>query len=216
MTPPPYIKAQLLETLARTSSPTRAQRQWQSRWLWMSALVFMLVVFLSFGGVHAAPRPTPFILGTAFGWLALAALCVARVLPVGSSMLGPRPLRLILTIVLVPAVAFLWMLLWNLLYPETLVPWIGRPGFRCLGLTLFMAGWPLLAMALSRRQTATAHAGMIGAALGVGVGACAGLLVQLYCPIANPAHAALGHLLPFLILAAVGAVLGRLLIIVSR
>jgi hypothetical protein len=216
MNPPPYIKTQLLESLARTSSPTRAQRQSQSRWLWMSAAAFMVVVFLSFGGVHAAPRPTPFILGTTFGWLALAVLCVAKVLPAGSSPVPPRPLRLILTIVLVPVCALVWMLLWNQLYPETLAPWIGRPGFRCLGLTLFMAGWPLLAMALSRRQTAPAHAGIIGAALGVGVGACAGLLVQLYCPIANPAHAALGHLLPLLILAAVGGVLGRLLIVVSR
>jgi hypothetical protein len=216
MTPPPYLKTQLLETLARTSSPTRAQRQSQTRWLWLSAFAALFVVFLSLGGIHAGPRPTPFILGTALGWLALAAFCITRVLPRGSAMVGPLPRQLILTIVVVPASAFVWMLLWNQLYPETLAPWIGRPGFRCLGLTLLMAAWPLLAMALSRRQTAVAHTGIVGAALGVGVGACAGLLMQLYCPIANPAHVALGHVLPILVLAAVGAVLGRLMIAISR
>jgi hypothetical protein len=38
------------------------------------------------------------------------------------------------------------------------------------------------------------------------------VLVQLYCPIAAPAHTALGHISPFLILAAAGWAVGRRLL----
>ena len=48
-----------------------------------------------------------------------------------------------------------------------------------------------------------------GAALGVASGACAGLMVILWCPVAAPVHMAIGHVLPIVALAMIGSVLGH-------
>jgi hypothetical protein len=209
MTPPPALRTQVLAAVAGISSPTRRQRRARNRALASSAVAFMLLLFLAFGGAHPGPRPGLFIAGVVLGWLLLAVAGLGGVLHGGRSMLTPSRRRLILMVLLFPVAAFAWTLLWNRLYPATLQPWPGRVGFRCLGLTLLLAAWPLLAMTLARRSSAAVHPGFLGAACGISVGACAGLLVTLVCPIANPAHTALGHILPFLVLAAAGAALGR-------
>ena len=123
-------------------------------------------------------------------------------------MLG-RPRALLVGAALAtPTVLFAWMLVWNLLYPETLRAWAGRPGFLCLDFTLAMGAWPLVALVLARRSTDPVHPRATGAALGAMVGAWAGSLIDLNCRIANPAHVALGHVLPVVILVALGAWLG--------
>jgi hypothetical protein len=145
----------------------------------------------------------------------LAVVATVAALHRGRSMLDPPRGRLILTVTLVPAAALVWTLLWNALYPQTLAPTPGRPGFRCLGVTLLLAAWPLVALALTRRRTAIARGALVGAVLGVATAASAGILVALWCPIADPAHMAVGHLLPFVVLAALGAIVGARVVAMS-
>jgi hypothetical protein len=207
MSLPPHLKAQLRGRLAREPSPTRRECLVETRWLGASAAAAMALVFLLAGGVHIGARPGPFVVAEIVGWCGLAALAAVAALHRGRSMLGPRRRRLILTAALVPPAAFAWTLLWNALYPETLVPTPGRPGLRCLGLTALLGLWPLLALARARRGTAV-HGALAGAALGVAVAAAAGVLVELWCPIADPAHVAVGHILPFALFAGLGAIAG--------
>jgi hypothetical protein len=110
-----------------------------------------------------------------------------------------------------PAVLLAWMLLWNATYPETLLASPGRIGLRCLLFTLAMAAWPLVALAYLRRERDPLHPGTAGAARGVSAGALAGIVIDLWCPCTNPTHIALGHILPMLLLMAIGAISGRLI-----
>ena len=58
------------------------------------------------------------------------------------------------------------------------------------------------------RGVHSAHPRVAGAAMGSAAGAVAWLLVDLWCPVGHPAHVLLGHVLPMLILTAVGAFAG--------
>jgi hypothetical protein len=212
---PPALKAQLRDRLRRDPSPPRPRRAAEALWLSASAVAAMVLLFLQLGGAHVGARPAPFLAGVLAGWGVLAAVATVAALHRGRSMLDPPRSRLILTATLVPAAAFAWMLLWNALYPQTLAPTPGRPGFRCLGVTLLLAAWPLVALALTRRRTAIARGALVGAALGVAMAASAGALVALWCPIADPAHTAVGHMLPFVLLAALGAIIGARIVAMS-
>jgi hypothetical protein len=118
--------------------------------------------------------------------------------------------------VLTPAVLFCWMLLWNTQFPETMTEYVARPGFRCLSFTLAMTAWPLVALSYVRRERNPSAPGAAGAARGVAMGALAGVVVDLWCPIAGPGHVLLGHITPILILMGLGAAAGRLLTGVRR
>ena len=86
------------------------------------------------------------------------------------------------------------------------VPWPGRPGFRCLGLSLAMAAPLLVAFVVIRRRSDPVHPGIAGAALGITAGVAAGTLVDLWCPIAYLPHVLLGHILPLVARGAVRCV----------
>jgi hypothetical protein len=216
MSLPPDLRSRLLAEVARTASPTRAQRRARSLGLTGAAVAFMLLAFVAVGGPHPGARPEPFLSGISLGWLLVAAGAGAGVLYRGRTMLGPSRRRLVLTILVAPLLLVAWTVLWNRLYPEALQPWPGRLGWRCFGLTLLLAAAPLLALVLTRRASVVRHPGWLGAAGGIALTAAAGLLVVLYCPIANPAHTALGHFGPFLILGLTGAALGRRWLDVGR
>jgi len=51
--------------------------------------------------------------------------------------------------------------------------------------------------------------GITGAALGMAAAIAAGGLVDLWCPVAHVEHLLLGHILPLVLLAALGALAGR-------
>ena len=122
-------------------------------------------------------------------------------------MLGRSRGWLLAISALTPLVLFGWMLLWNTRYPETMAP-SPRTGSYCIELTLAIAAWPLVLLARARRER-DANAVLTGAARGAALGALGGVLVELWCPIANPTHVAYGHILPVLLLGIVGALAGR-------
>jgi hypothetical protein len=178
-------------------------------WVVAGAVSFAALLFFLLGGAHLAPRPLPFVAGTVLGWATIALAATWIAFWRGHSMLGRHRAWLAAVVVATPAVLFGWMLLWNVRYPETMADWPGRVGFRCLGFTLAMAAWPLLALAWVRRERDPLHPGLSGAARGVAVGALGGVVVDVWCPIANPWHVLLGHVAPMLVLLAIGLVVGR-------
>jgi hypothetical protein len=151
----------------------------------------------------------PFVCGTIAGWAAIAVVATRIAFSRGASMLGRRPAWLLVLAVATPVVLFGWMLLWNLFFPETMQVWEGRIGLRCFGFTLAMAAWPLVALGYVRRERDPLQPALAGAARGVAAGALAGVVVDVWCPIANPSHVMLGHVAPMLVLMAFGALVGR-------
>ena len=208
----PDLKARILAAAKAEKSPTRASMVAQVRLVIVVAVVMALAMFFHLGGIRLEPRPIAFVCGTAIGWSIVAAVAARLAFGRGGSMLGRPRVRLVAVTVVTPLLLFGWMYIWNLSFPETMTVWPGRVGFRCLAFTLAMAAWPLVALSYLRRERDPNNASAAGAARGVAAGALAGILVDLWCPIANPAHILVGHIAPMLILMGIGAIAGRILV----
>ena len=72
-----------------------------------------------------------------------------------------------------------------------------------------MGAFPLAAFLISRRHSDPSHPRAMASALAVAAGACAWVLIDLWCPVAYLPHLLLGHVLPMVALAVIGALLGR-------
>jgi len=70
-------------------------------------------------------------------------------------------------------------------------------------------GGARVASDLDRGRRDSVHPGIAGAALGITAGVFAGTLVDLWCPVAYVPHVLLGHILPLVVVSAVGAWAGR-------
>jgi hypothetical protein len=204
----PDLKARVLAAAKKHPSPTRGGARLRVSALVALALVFAGAVFYWLGGPHLAPRPLAFVCGTILGWSLVAVAAAWLAFWRGGSMVGRRRSWLLGLAASTPAILFAWMLLWNWQYPETLIAIEGRIGLRCLAFTMAIAAWPLIALAYFRRERDPSNPGAAGAARGVAMGALAGVVVDMWCPIANPMHVLLGHVGPMLLLMGIGALAG--------
>ena len=219
----PDLKARIVNAAKREAPPTRASARRTVVLVTVAAILFAAAMFFWLGGVHIGDpksgipeRPLTFVCGTVIGWSAIAAVAMWAAFSRGGSMLGRRARWLVAVSIATPVVLFLWMLLWNAQFPQTMTEYIGRPGFRCLSFTLAMTAWPLVALSYVRRERNPSAPAAAGAARGVAMGALAGVVVDLWCPIAGPGHVLLGHITPIIILMGLGAAAGRLLTGVRR
>jgi len=159
--------------------------------------------------LRPAPRPESLLKGTVAGALIIAALAVLVGMHRGRSML-PRPRwQLALLVALVPTALFAWKVAWSARYPTMMIDWPERPGLRCFLLTLAMGLGPLVSLISLHRNSEPVRPGLVGGAMGVAVGAAAWVLLELWCPVAFPRHLLIGHVAPALLLATIGAILGR-------
>ena len=203
------LRARTLAAVRR--HPSRTHRAFRARMiLWMaSSVTISLAIFLLAGGLRASQRPESLLMGTMAGTLTVAVLAVLVGIHRGRSML-PRPRwQLAVLVVLVPAALFAWKVAWSARYPGMMVDWPERPGLRCLLLTLAMGLGPLVSLILLYRNSEPVRPGLVGSAMGIAVGAVAWGFLELWCPVAFPRHLLIGHVAPALLLAAIGAILGR-------
>ncbi len=115
-----------------------------------------------------------------------------------------------------PGLLFALMFALAVLHPEVTSVHPERLGLKCIGLTLAAATFPLVSLLYVRRESDPVHPALTGAALGSACGASAGIMVELWCPVATPAHVAFGHILPILLLTAIGSMLGARILRVGR
>lgn len=212
----PELRQRIL-TAAR-SEPALSRRQVvrQTLALVVAAVTLSLVAFFAAGGARSGERPMLLVLATTGGAVAIAALTLGAALGRGPRMLGPARGWLVLAGVAAPLLFLAWKmgLSHGVGFAE---PVTGRPGFRCLALTLSLALAPLAALVFARKGSDPAHPRSLGLALGIGVGMAAVALVDLWCPIGHPDHVLLGHVLPVAGLGGVGVWLGhRVLSLRSR
>jgi hypothetical protein len=210
---PADLKSRVLAQVAAEPVPTRADRRWPALGLAVLAVVAMGVILLAWGGPsHAAGRP-----GTASAWmvggvLVLAVAATWSVLPARGSMLGRPRGRLLLVAFGVPIVVGLWLLLWHTRHADP----FERTGWSCFALTSATAPWPFALLVYLSRRFEPRHPTLMGAALGSAAGAWAALMVELWCPLAEPGHVAFGHVLPTALLALAAAGLGGRLFALPR
>jgi hypothetical protein len=211
--PVPKLKGRILAAVQAEPAPTqRAERQ--RGWLTLGiCAAIAIATFSHFGGIRVSGRPGLLVLLTCLGWSVVASVAAALAVARGRSMLGRSTASLLILIGAAPLVLLgLKVGVTAPFGPEMIVSWPGRPGFRCLGLSLAMAAPLLVALLVMRRRSDPVHPGVAGAALGITAGVIAGTLVDLWCPIAYLPHVLLGHILPLVVAAGFGAWAGRRLL----
>lgn len=206
---PSNLRDRVLAETARHQAPTRAQARSRALVAYAVAGVAMAVVFFAAGGIeHSRARPFGLTLLMAGGASLIALFATAAALGRGSTMLG-RSLRVLaLVAALVPIGTFIWLVALHTQYADP----FKRIGYRCLGLTLVMGLAPLIVTAVLRAGTAIRAPKASGAAIGAVSGAWAGVGVDMWCPLTDPTHVAIGHVLPILVLVLVGAIVGHLVL----
>ena len=210
MTAPADMKARVLASVRSTRSPPRVSPWKIAAWIVPVAVAVAFSLFMAVGGFsHGEGRPGWMYIGPLLGWIAVAVLATWGAFGRGRSAIGRNKATLAVIAIATPAVLFAMMLVYDVAFPEASVWWPGRAGFKCFGLTLAIAAWPLVGMALVRRSSDPVHPGATGAALGAASGAWAGVMVHLWCPVSHPAHLAIGHILPIVVLSLFGLFLGK-------
>jgi hypothetical protein len=211
-------RERLFAQLKMMPSPTRATYRLRNLVVILGAVLAMFILFEVLGGVRAGgeripylvvERPNGLIMTTASGASLLAFLAVWALFGRGGSMLGRSGGWLVAGSMVVIASLFTWKLLVSASYAEMTSPWPSRPGLRCLGASAALGIWPLLALSYARRRSDAVHPSMTGASIGVSAGAVTWVLVDLWCPVAYVPHLLLGHVLPVLLFAAAGSLVGR-------
>jgi hypothetical protein len=205
---PPHLKTRLLDAMSKAPSPARAEVRARALRAWglggaLSALVFAAV------GISIGTRPVAFILATAFGWALVAAAATFGAYGRGRSMLGrSRPL-LVLVVALTAPSLLAWLFACLSVWPGAGVD-PGNPliHLACFTATMGLSIGPLFAMFYVRRGADPVHPRVQAAALGAAAGALGGVLIDVHCAVAHPTHVLLAHVLPALVLAALGAVFG--------
>ncbi len=99
---------------------------------------------------------------------------------------------------------------------DRILPWPDRVGLRCLKLSIVTGALPLFAALIAWRRTDPLTPTATGAAFGAGAGLGSAVLTDLWCPVSYLPHLTLGHVLPILILACVGALFGYIALSVRR
>ncbi len=206
---PDPVKERLLSAIAARPSRTRQQGTKRAFLYYGLASAAMLLLFQVSGGLaHGSSRPPdvtmPLVLGSSLIAFAAVRLALGR----GRAMTGRSWAVLVAVVSVVPVIAFTWQTHWFGTYTEP----FQRFGWRCIALTIATGGALLGAVIALRRGTLANNETLHGAAAGAAAGACATVLVDAWCPLANTAHVAQGHIAPLVVLTVIGAILGRTLL----
>jgi hypothetical protein len=207
------LRARILAEVARTPSPTRAV--YKRRILVTAAIGALATVslFVVMGGMKPGARPVEMIAFTA-GFALVAAAVLTRL---SSSERGPmlgRPRAVLLTAVVVTApVLALLALCATFAWPGPASEHVGSGAdLACGAISVLQGALPLFALLIPRRGTDPVHPAVTGAALGMTAGAWTVVMAFLRCPHAAAMHCIVAHVAPTLILTALGAGLGWLLL----
>jgi len=207
------LRARILAEVAKTPAPTRVEHR--RRVLVVSALgaLATTAVFVATGGMAPGARPLEMIAFTA-GFGLVAAVVLTRLAAGNSgSMLGrPRPVLVTACVVTAPLLA-LSVLAAAAAWPEPASSSVAFQKDVACGLIAIVQGLlPLVALLVPRRGSDPVHPVVTGAALGMTAGAWTATMAALRCPHAAPMHCIVAHAGPTLVLTAVGAALGWMLL----
>jgi hypothetical protein len=211
--PAPDLKRRVLAAVEAEAAPTQSTVRRRGWLTFAICAAVALAIFAWAGGVRIYDRPHLLVVWTSVGWIIAASAAVALGVARGRSMLGRSSASLMMLVIALPVVLLAWKIGVTLPFgPEMMAPWPGRVGFRCLGLSLAMATPLLVALVVIRRRSDPVHPAIAGAVLGITAGVAAGTFVDLWCPVAHLPHVLLGHILPLVVAALIGAYVGRRLL----
>jgi len=162
-----------------------------------------------------AGRPAGLFVASSIAWLACGLLATWAAVSRGRSMLGhPRGLRVAVALC-TPVMLLCTAVVVTLAFPPAAPEPSPFPTHLvCFFGTLLFALGPLVAFGYLWRESDPVSPGRTGAALGAAAGAWGAFGIVLHCGRTAFEHVALGHVLPVAVLAAAGALLGRVVLAV--
>lgn len=205
---PPELRAEILVRVKRTPSPDALQVR-RRRVLSLAAGAAVAVAATLALGVSLGGRPAAFVALTVVGWglVAWAASAVAG--SRGRAMLGPPRARLVLVALASAPVLFAWLMACTTRWPGVrAAEGTLHAHLTCFFFTALLSLAPFAALASTRRAADPVHPRATGAAIGAAAGAWGSVLIDLHCPLSQPLHVALAHVLPSLLYAGLGALVG--------
>lgn len=209
MMPSEDLKMRLMREVEATPSTPRPLESKSTARLVGGAVLLSIAAFLAYGGVRVTGRTPSLLIGTVAGTALIAALGTWALVGRGRAMSGRTSAWLVSAAIVSPLALLAWKIFWSAQHAHGLDPMEGRIGYRCLGFSLALGAFPLAALLFSRRGTDAVHPGRAGMGIGVALGLGAATLVDAWCPVAYVPHLLLGHILPLVLLGAVGFWLGR-------
>jgi hypothetical protein len=208
MKPPAELKEHVLAAIRRSPSPVRGAVRREALGVLLAGVAVATALFFAAGGAHhALGRPAWFVGASSALWAAVALLALRAAWRGGIAFGAGSLTSLAVVVVGAPAVLLLASLAFAEGDPALLRPHTG-PDLPCFALTLAAAVVPLIGLSRARRSSDPMHPVASGAALAVASGAFAGVMVDLWCPVAAPRHVLVGHILPIGLLAVLGAAVG--------
>jgi hypothetical protein len=207
------LRARVLAEVARAPSPTRADYKRRIMLVATIGALATVSLFLGMGGMSPGTRPVEMIAFTV-GFALVAAAVLTR-LSSGerNSMLGrSRPLLLTAIVVTAPVLAVV-ALCASMVWPHAADDHLETgTHLACGAMSVLQGALPLLALLIPKRGTDPVHPAVTGAALGMTAGAWTVAMAYMRCPHGAALHCILAHVVPTLILTALGAGLGWLLL----
>jgi hypothetical protein len=228
------LRARVLDAARREPSPTRAVKA--RRGAGMIALGFGIAASIGVvkwllarphahhwhvvqeGDTWTASGPWGYVVTLEAAWLLVALLATWAGFARGRSMLGRSAASKVAVAALTPvalavtwlAVAFAWLqallpLAWLEVMNDTAQTGVHTS---CAVMSVVYAAGPLAAFFALRRSRDPASPRQSGAALGAVAGAWGAVVHFPFCQCTSPLHVALGHVVPVIVLAALGAIAG--------
>jgi hypothetical protein len=212
----PDLRQRILAAAAASPAPTRAQTIKSRLWLFASAAVGAIAIFFIRGGIRPTGRPAILIALTSLGTSLIGGAGLYFLFTPQKNSVLRRPVWKLLLVAALAGIGFvIWKVGISSIYGLT-ARWPDRVGLRCLRLSLLTGSLPLFAALVAWRRTDPVTPLATGAAFGAGAGLASAVLVDLWCPVAYVPHLLLGHVLPIVILAGVGALIGWRVLRVRR
>jgi hypothetical protein len=212
----PELRGRVLSAAAQVPAPTRTQAALTRSWLFGSGVVGALAIFFMQGGVRLTGRPVTLVALSTLGTSVFVALALYFLFTRPARSMFRRPVGALVAVTVFSALAFVtWRYGVSAVYDQVR-PWPDRVGFRCLKLAVLTGALPLFAALVAWRHTDPVTPIATGAAFGAGAGLGSAVLTDLWCPVSYLPHLLLGHVLPILILAGVGALFGHIALRVRR
>jgi hypothetical protein len=211
---PPSLKARVLADISKT--PAAPPGTYTKRLVLAVAVLFgWLALVLIWKGLRkdVSELPSMYLIGSVVTSATAGGLLTYLGLTRGRAMLGAPPLLQIAGTLLVPMALGAWAMMVVGSGAHSLVPVTAanafQTGLHCDAFAMVF-GVPILLGLLSvKRGMETSVPRFVGACLGAAAGAWAHLGMHLICPVSHTLHALVGHVLPAIPLALVGAVFGH-------
>jgi hypothetical protein len=215
--PPADLRARVLARAEAEPVAPRAAATWTRVLAVGAALGVSYGLLMSIGGPGAYGRSQAYTVVLTALWGLVGVLGAWAGVARGRSMLGRPASWRLAVFVLTPVALVATALLAGALWPPPYKAADLDKHLVCVEWSMLMAVAPLVAFAWLRRGSDPVAPRLTGAAIGTAAGAIGAVGIELRCSHATVDHVLLGHVLPVLILAGLGALIaGRVVAVTAE